>query len=63
MFTTLLGVGKVEQLEESSIYGTAQAPSANRLSTSLLNNFFFSLNFEYEECVPHDNICLVTKIK
>lgn len=39
----ILGVGKVEQLEDSSIYGTAQATSANRLSTSLLNNFFFFL--------------------
>lgn len=58
----ILGVGKVEQLEDSSIYGTTQVTSANRLSTSLFNNFFF-FNFEYEECVPHYDICLVAKIK
>lgn len=37
----ILGVGKMEQLEDSSIYGTTQVTSANRLSTSLFNNFFF----------------------
>lgn len=61
VFTMILGVGKAEQLEDSSIYGTAQVkvPTGFQLVCSTI--FFF--NFEYEECVPHYDICLVAKIK